>query len=79
MPDDKVVVLGLVTTKTSRLETQEELTQRIRDAARYVPFDRLALSPQCGFASSIFGNRISLEDQKQKLQLVAATARSVWG
>jgi 5-methyltetrahydropteroyltriglutamate--homocysteine methyltransferase len=79
IPDDKIVVLGLVTTKTSRLETRNELTERIREAAQYVPLDRLALSPQCGFASSIFGNRISVEDQKQKLQLVAATARSVWG
>ncbi len=79
MPHDKVVVLGLVTTKTSRLETQEELTQRIREAARYVSLDRLALSPQCGFASSIFGNRISVGDQEQKLRLVVATARSVWG
>jgi 5-methyltetrahydropteroyltriglutamate--homocysteine methyltransferase len=79
VPDDKVVVLGLVTTKTSRLETQEELTRRIREAARYMPVERLALSPQCGFASSVLGNRISPEDQMQKLQLVAATARSVWG
>src|SRR5713226_9628706 len=79
VPDDKVVVLGLVSTKTSRLETREELTERICEAARYVPLERLALSPQCGFASSVFGNRISPEDQKQKLQLVAATARSVWG
>jgi len=79
VPDDKVVVLGLVSTKTSRLETREELTGRIREAARYVPLERLALSPQCGFSSSVFGNRISPEDQKQKLRLVAATARSVWG
>jgi len=79
MPDDKIAVLGLVSTKTSRLETRKELTERIREAAQYVPLDRLALSPQCGFASSILGNRISVEDQKQKLQLVAATAQSVWG
>jgi len=78
VPDDKIVVLGLVSTKTSRLETGEELTGRIREAARYVPLERLALSPQCGFASSVLGNRISPEDQKQKLRLVAATARSVW-
>ena len=73
------MVLGLASTKTSRLETREELTERIREAARYIPLERLALSPQCGFASSIFGNRISPEDQKQKLRLVAATARSVLG
>ncbi len=78
VPDDKVVVLGLVTTKTSRLETFEELVERIGEASGYVPLARLALSPQCGFASSMMGNRISVEDQKQKLRLVAATARSVW-
>jgi len=78
VPEDKVVVLGLVTTKTSRLETFAELLERIGEASRYVPLDRLALSPQCGFASSIIGNRISVEDQKHKLRLVVATARSVW-
>lgn len=79
VPDDKVVVLGLVTTKTPRLETLEELVERIREASRYVPLERLALSPQCGFASSIIGNRISVEDQKYKLRLVVATARNIWG
>ena len=79
VPDDKVVVLGLVTTKTSRAETFAELVERIEEASRYVPLERLALSPQCGFASSIIGNRISVEDQKLKLRLVATTARSVWG
>ena len=79
VPDDKVVVLGLVTTKTSRLETFAELFGRIGEASRYVPLERLALSPQCGFASSIAGNRISVEDQKRKLRLVATTARTIWG
>ncbi len=79
VPDDKVVVLGLVTTKTARLETLDELVERIEEAKRYVPLERLALSPQCGFASSIFGNRVSMEDQQHKLRLVATTARSVWG
>jgi 5-methyltetrahydropteroyltriglutamate--homocysteine methyltransferase len=79
VPDDKMAVLGLVTTKISRMETFGELVERIRQASRYVPLDRLALSPQCGFASSIVGNRISAEDQKRKLHLVAATARRVWG
>jgi 5-methyltetrahydropteroyltriglutamate--homocysteine methyltransferase len=78
VPDDKVVVLGLVTTKTSRLETFAQLVERIEEASRYVPLERLALSPQCGFASSIIGNRISVEDQKHKLRLVVAIARSVW-
>ena len=79
VPEDKVVVLGLVSTKRARLETLEELKERIQEASRYVPLGRLALSPQCGFASSIVGNRISVEDQKRKLHLVVETARAVWG
>ncbi len=79
VPDNKVAVLGLVTTKSRRLETSAELVKQVREASQYVPLERLALSPQCGFASSIVGNRISAEDQKRKLQLVAATSRSVWG
>ncbi|MDQ3785264.1 MAG: cobalamin-independent methionine synthase II family protein [Actinomycetota bacterium] len=79
VPDDKVVVLGLVTTKSGRAETVEELTRRIEDAARLVPLDRLALSPQCGFATSIVGNALSIEDERRKLATIAATARSVWG
>ncbi|MDA2913929.1 cobalamin-independent methionine synthase II family protein [Acidobacteriia bacterium AH_259_A11_L15] len=78
MPDDKMVVLGLVTTKSSRLETREELSERIGEASRYVPLERLALSPQCGFATSIVGNRISLEDQTHKLRLVVETAQRIW-
>jgi 5-methyltetrahydropteroyltriglutamate--homocysteine methyltransferase len=77
--DDKTVVLGLVTTKSSRLETIRELTFRIEAASRFVPLERLALSPQCGFASSIIGNRITVEDEKLKLRLIAETARKIWG
>ncbi len=73
-----MVVLGVVSTKTPRMETPEELKTRIQEAARFVPLERLALSPQCGFASSIIGNRLSSEDQKRKLQLVAETAQQVW-
>jgi 5-methyltetrahydropteroyltriglutamate--homocysteine methyltransferase len=79
VPDDKFVVLGLITTKTSRVETRQELTQRIRDASRYVPLEQLALSPQCGFASSVIGNRILPEDENRKLRLLVETARAVWG
>jgi 5-methyltetrahydropteroyltriglutamate--homocysteine methyltransferase len=79
MPEDRFVVLGLVTTKKPRLESAEELRQRIEEAARYVPLERLALSPQCGFASTMEGNRISPEDQRHKLELVASVAREVWG
>ena len=79
MPDDRTVVLGLVTTKKPRLESVDELRRRIEEAAKFVPLDRLALSPQCGFASTMAGNRISPEDQRRKLHRVAETARLVWG
>ena len=79
VPEDRFVVLGLVTTKKPLLESADELRQRIRDATRYIPLERLALSPQCGFASTIEGNRISYDDQRRKLELVASTAREVWG
>ncbi len=79
VPEDRFVVLGLVTTKKPRLESPDELRHRIEEAARLIPLERLALSPQCGFASTMEGNRISLEDQRHKLELVATAAREVWG
>ena len=79
MPEDRVVVLGLVTTKKPRLESVDELRLRIDEAAKFVPLERLALSPQCGFASTLAGNRITPEDQRRKLRCVAETARLVWG
>jgi 5-methyltetrahydropteroyltriglutamate--homocysteine methyltransferase len=79
MPEDRVVVLGLVTTKKPRLESVDELRARIDEAAKFVPLERLALSPQCGFASTLAGNRITPEDQQRKLRRVAETARLVWG
>jgi 5-methyltetrahydropteroyltriglutamate--homocysteine methyltransferase len=78
MPEDRTVVLGLVTTKIPRLESVAELRARVEEAARYLPLERLALSPQCGFASTMEGNRISPEEQQAKLQRVAQTARLVW-
>jgi 5-methyltetrahydropteroyltriglutamate--homocysteine methyltransferase len=78
MPDDKTVVLGLVTTKSPRRENPEELRRRIREAGRYIPLNRLALSPQCGFASVARGNSIPPELQEWKLKLVADVAREVW-
>jgi len=78
MPEDRAVVLGLVTTKTPRLESVAELRARVEEAARYLPLERLALSPQCGFASTMEGNRISPEEQRAKLHRVAETARSIW-
>jgi 5-methyltetrahydropteroyltriglutamate--homocysteine methyltransferase len=79
VPEDRFVVLGLVTTKKPRVETAEELKGRIQEAARYIPLERLALSPQCGFASTMEGNRIMFEDQRRKLELVASVAQEVWG
>ena len=79
VPEDREVVLGLVTTKKPRVESVDELTRRIEEAAKHVPLARLALSPQCGFASTLEGNRIGPEDQARKLRVVAETARAVWG
>ena len=78
VPEDRVVVLGLVTSKKPKLESEEELKRRIDEAARYIPLERLALSPQCGFASTMEGNRLSLDDERRKLELVGRVARSVW-
>jgi 5-methyltetrahydropteroyltriglutamate--homocysteine methyltransferase len=79
VPHDREVVLGLVTTKKPGLESPAELRRRVAEAARFIPLDRLALSPQCGFASTMAGNRVTPEDQARKLRLVAETARAIWG
>jgi len=79
VPRGKTVVLGLITTKEPRLEAPDELRRRIDEAARFVPLENLALSPQCGFASVAAGNLISMDDQWRKLELVVSTARKVWG
>ena len=79
VPDDKMVVLGLVTTKSPRRETVDELTARIKQASAFVPLERLALSPQCGFGTSIVGNNITVEDEERKLKVIAETAQAVWG
>ena len=76
---NKTAVLGLVTTKTPLLESKDELKRRIDEAAQIVPLERLALSPQCGFASTIRGNALTVDDEKKKLALVVETAREVWG
>jgi len=77
--EDKFAVLGLITTKRARLESTAELRRRIREASRFIPLDRLGLSPQCGFASSVIGNKISPDDQRRKLELVVKTAQALWG
>ena len=79
MPDDTRVVLGLVTTKTGRMEDRDEIRARIAEAAKVVPIERLGLSPQCGFASVDVGNRIAFEDQNAKLAMVVELAADVWG
>jgi 5-methyltetrahydropteroyltriglutamate--homocysteine methyltransferase len=78
VPDDRVVVLGLVTTKKPELEKKEILKQRIREASSLVPLERLALSPQCGFASTMEGNLLTLAEQEAKLRVIAETTREVW-
>lgn len=79
VPEDKFIVLGLITTKRPELESMDLLNRRVIDASRYVSLERLGLSTQCGFASSIIGNRISFDDQRRKLELVVKTAHGVWG
>jgi 5-methyltetrahydropteroyltriglutamate--homocysteine methyltransferase len=78
VPDNRAVVLGLVSTKKPELESKDELKRRIEEASAYVPLERLALSPQCGFASTLEGNLLTEADQEAKLRLVAETAREVW-
>jgi 5-methyltetrahydropteroyltriglutamate--homocysteine methyltransferase len=72
-------VLGLITTKLGSLESKDAIKRRIDEAARYAPLEQLALSPQCGFSSTVHGNDITVEQQAQKLRLVVETAREVWG
>ncbi len=79
VPEDRVVVLGLITTKKPALENKADLKRRIEEASKYVPLERLALSPQCGFASTEEGNLVTQADQEAKLRLVVETSREVWG
>ncbi len=79
VPEDRTVVLGLVTTKKVTQESKDELQRRIQAAQAFMPLERLALSPQCGFASVMEGNLLSPADQEAKLRLVAETASEVWG
>ncbi|MGH2851367.1 MAG: cobalamin-independent methionine synthase II family protein [Solirubrobacteraceae bacterium] len=79
VPEDRTVVLGLLTTKRPGLEHAEDLKRRIAEAAAYVPLERLALSPQCGFASMMEGNAITIADQRRTLERVVEVARAVWG
>jgi len=79
LPKGKMAVLGLVTTKSPKMEAKDELKRRIEEASRYAPLDQLALSPQCGFSSGIGGQAMTVDDEIKKLALVVETAREVWG
>ena len=79
VPKDKVVVLGLLTTKLGELESKDAIKRRIDEAAKHVPLEQLCLSPQCGFSSTVHGNEIAREAQAQKLRLIVEVAREVWG
>jgi 5-methyltetrahydropteroyltriglutamate--homocysteine methyltransferase len=79
VPKGKMVVLGLITTKTPVLESKDDLKRRIDEAARHVPFEQLALSPQCGFSSGLHGNTMNIEQELAKLRLVVEVAEEVWG
>jgi 5-methyltetrahydropteroyltriglutamate--homocysteine methyltransferase len=73
------VVLGLVTSKVGALEKKDDLRRRLDEAAKYLPLEQLAVSPQCGFSSTLEGNEVAVEDQRVKLALCVALAREVWG
>ena len=79
MPEDKIVVLCLVTTKRGELEDKDELKRRIEEASHFVPIEQLCISPQCGFSSTVEGNALTYEQQVDKLRLIVETAQEVWG
>jgi 5-methyltetrahydropteroyltriglutamate--homocysteine methyltransferase len=79
VPEDKLVVLGLVTTKRGELESKDLLKRRIEEASKYVPLEQLCLSPQCGFSSTVEGNAVTYDDEVAKLELIVETAAEVWG
>jgi len=78
VPHDRMVVLGLVTTKRPDLELVEDLKRRVKEASRYIALERLAVSPQCGFSTSIVGNNLSIEDERCKLTVMCDAARAIW-
>jgi 5-methyltetrahydropteroyltriglutamate--homocysteine methyltransferase len=79
VPKGKIVVLGLVTSKKGALESKDTIKRRIDEAAKFCPLDQLALSTQCGFSSTVAGNKLTVEEQAAKLRLVVEVAREVWG
>jgi len=79
VPEGKMVILGLVTSKSGALESRDEIKRRVEEASRFVPLDRLGLSPQCGFASTEEGNLLSEDEQWAKLRMVVELADEIWG
>jgi 5-methyltetrahydropteroyltriglutamate--homocysteine methyltransferase len=79
VPKGKTVVLGLVTSKSGALEQEDDLKRRVDEAAKFCPLDQLALSPQCGFSSTLEGNKLTADDQRRKLELCVKVATSIWG
>jgi 5-methyltetrahydropteroyltriglutamate--homocysteine methyltransferase len=79
VPDDKQVILGLVTTKGPRPEREDELEARVREAAALVGLERLGVGTQCGFATSVVGNALTIDDERRKLETIARTAHRIWG
>ena len=79
MPKDKKLILGLVTSKSGALENPDDLKRRIDEASKLVPLDQLGISPQCGFSSTVLGNKLTIDDQIAKLKLIVQVAREVWG
>jgi 5-methyltetrahydropteroyltriglutamate--homocysteine methyltransferase len=79
VPPEKMVVLGLLTTKRPALESKDVLKRRIDEASRYVPLEQLCLSPQCGFSSTVEGNKLTYDDEVAKLRLIVEVASEVWG
>lgn len=79
VPKNKTVVLGIVSSKLPQLESKDDLKRRIDEAAKYIDLDQLALSPQCGFASTAPGNKLTPEQQTAKLRRIVEVAREVWG
>jgi 5-methyltetrahydropteroyltriglutamate--homocysteine methyltransferase len=79
MPKSKKLILGLVTSKSGALEDPDDLKRRIDEAAKLVPLDQLGISPQCGFSSTVLGNKLTIEDEVAKLRLVVQVAKDVWG
>ena len=79
VPNDKTVILGLISSKRPELEPLDLLRRRVDEASRHIALDRLGVSPQCGFASSVGGNPLSLDDERRKLARVVELADAVWG